>query len=276
LSTFKRPPRRKLTRKRVKKKGRLGSLALLLLVLYLAFLIAYVLILKRSNVGGTGWYIASLAKSSPGVNLGVFTLSYPSVAILVVLSIATLISALKGIIHFSAPRIAVVFIIGLVLGALMGGAYSAGEVWPYHVQVSSGGFSLTVYYSSTTLILGKNFTVKYVARDVSYKLTTPYYYFFGAQFSMVFYNSTGDQIVGFRAPITFNLSASNYIITLEPGEVWSTLLVWNGTIIGANGTRSVAKPGIYQLASYAVFQDANVSLYVELQAPNISVTVVAA
>lgn len=246
----------------------------MLLILYVAFVLSFVLVLRRFNDGGLGWYIASVDETQTGLNLGVFTLGYPSLVVLTALAIATAVSFMRSGLHLSASRAAAVLVIGLVLGASAGGVYVAGRTWPYHVQVSSGGFSLIVYYNSTTLVLGKNLVMKYVAEDNSYSMTTKYYYLFGAQFSMVFYNSTGAQVVAFRAPITFDLPASNYIVSLQPGEVWSTLLVWNGTIIGVNGTRTVAKPGNYELASYAVFQDANVSLYVDLQAPEIPVTIV--
>jgi hypothetical protein len=115
--------------------------------------------------------------------------------------------------------------------------------------------------------------MRYVLTDDSYKLVTPYIYF-GGQFSMVYYNSTGKQVVAFRAPITFKLTSSQYNVGLQPGERWDTLLSWDGTVIPLNGTRYLASPGEYSLASYAVLNDVNASLYVVLHPPDIGVRIV--
>jgi hypothetical protein len=143
----------------------------------------------------------------------------------------------------------------------------------YSEQDSGQGFRFVVYYNSTTLTIGKNLTFKYVLTDDSYQLVTPYY-LFGGQFSMVFFNSTGGQVVAFRAPITFTLTNLTTSVELNPGEVWSSLLSFNGTIISLKGTRSIIRPGSYSLSSYAVLQDANASLYVDLHPPGISIGVV--
>ena len=45
-------------------------------------------------------------------------------------------------------------------------------------------------------------------------------------------------------------------------------------MIPLNGSRYTVSPGRYTLASYAVLQDANVSLYVMLHTTDITVTIV--
>ena len=132
---------------------------------------------------------------------------------------------------------------------------------------------MVVNYNSTTLTLGNNLTLKYTLTDNSFYLTTPFYYF-GGQFSMVFYNSLGKQVVAFSAPITFARNASQYMVALQPGQTWSTKLQWDGLVIPVNASRYMAPVGDYTLASYAVLQDANASLYVELQPQTIPITLV--
>jgi len=91
---------------------------------------------------------------------------------------------------------------------------------------------------------------------------------------MVFYNSTGKQVVASNAPIAFNRLPNQYNVALQPGEVWSTSLEWDGLVTPVNGSRYMAPPGEYTLASYAVLQDANASLYVELHTPSIPITLI--
>jgi len=217
--------------------------------------------------------IASLDRSTQGLFLGAFSLGFFSVFLISLLVASSALLMTKRSASLGMPGLGAAIVAGLVVGAsftLIPTTQQQPQL--QSVQDSSGGFTLVVYYDSTTLTIGKNLTMRYVLSDNSYQLVTPYY-LFGGQFSMVFYDSTGKQAVAFRAPVTFKLTPSQYYVALQPGESWSTLLSWNGTIIPANGTRYLASPGEYSLASYAVLDDVNASLYVVLHPPDIHVVV---
>jgi hypothetical protein len=245
-----------------------------LLVVYAAALASYAILL-RLHFGVALPLVASVGPSGEGVFLGAFSVGYLSLAVLTLLSAASLVAWREGASGLSWQAAGA----GVALGLVVGGSLTLIPLqrpsprWLNSVQDSRDGFTLVVNYNSTTLVLGRNLTFQYVLTDDSYQLTTPYY-LFGGQFSMVFYNSTGGQVVAFRAPITFNRAATQYTVQLIPGERWTTLLSWDGTVIPLNGSRYMVSPGRYTLASYAVLQDANVSLYVMLHAPDIPVTIV--
>jgi hypothetical protein len=245
--------------------------------LLVVFLVAFTfyLLLLHLRVEATAPLIASLGPSSEGFFFGPFSLGYLSSLTFTVLGISSLIARRRGAPTISWQGLGA----GTAVGLLVGGSFTLipavqpSSDWLHAVKDTEGGFTLVVNYNSTTLTLGRNLTMQYVLTDDSYQLTTPYH-LFGGQFSMVYYDSTGRQVVAFRAPITFNRAATQYSVELQAGERWTTLLSWDGTIIPLNGTGYMAGAGRYTLASYAVLQDANVSLYVVLHTPDIPVNIV--
>lgn len=248
---------------------------LVLLGGYAIGLAVYGVLIWRSAVPDSLGAIESLEASQYGLWTGAFSLGFVSIAAIVVLAALSAAEARKG--KMTPAGVGATLLVGLVVGASF--AAVSLSVPPrtslHSVQDSQQGFTLTVYYNSTTLDLGTNLTMRYTLTDNSYTVTTPYY-MFGGQFSMVFYDSSNTQVVAFRAPVSFRPSASTDLVQLAPGERWTTFLGWNGTIFSANGTRSVVVPGTYMLGSYVALQDANVTpnLYVVLHPPDIPVTVV--
>jgi hypothetical protein len=244
------------------------------LIVFAASLALYVALIKLHSAAAIS-LIASTGPSGEGFSVGYFSVGYVSITILALLSAASLVMWRRGVNAPSLQAAGAAVAVGLLVGGAMAliPAQRDEQLWLNSVQDSGGGFTLKVNYNSTTLVLGRNLTFQYVVTDDSYELTTPYY-LFGGQFSMVFYNSTGGQVVAFRAPLTFNRAASQLLVELTPGERWTTMLSWDGTVIPLNGSRYTVSPGKYTLASFAVLQDANVSLYVMLHAPDIPVTIV--
>lgn len=245
-----------------------------LLVTYLVALAFYIVLMEYARVPNTIPQVASLGMSAQGLFLGAFSLGFLSLFLISLLTAISILLKWKRGASIGTPGLGAAIAVGLLMGA----SFTLIPITRQQpqlssVQDSSGGFTLVVYYNSTTLTIGRNLTMKYVLTDDSYQLVTPYQ-FFGGQFSMVFYNSTGKQVVAFRAPVAFKLATNQYNVALQPGESWNTLLSWNGTVIPLNGTRYIASPGEYSLASYAVLNDVNASLYVVLHPPNISIKVV--
>jgi hypothetical protein len=244
-----------------------------LFIVYGVSAFVYILLLHYLRPPNPLPLVASLGSTSYGISIGGISIGYLTIALLLSLAAASVWAWSRGSTLSMAGVSAAVFV-GLLLAAVFTAVstVSSPPAWKYSVQDSLQGFTLEVYYNTTILYLGQNLTLKYVLADNSYSLTTPYN-LFGGQFSMVFYNSTGGQVVAFRSPITFEVSGSQEYVQLAPGERWITSLGWNGTIFGANDTRSIALPGTYTLASYVALQDANVSLYAVLHPENISVSI---
>ena len=241
---------------------------------YALALLLYFILVRFSEVPDSLSLVESLKPSAYGLGVGSYSIGYLSIFVLVVS--ALLAARWRRRKTFVSKTGAVVV---LLLGMLLASSFSVvsfslpSSKSLYSVQDSGQGFTLTVSYNSTVVTLGTNLTFRYVLTDNSYTLSTPYY-LFGGQFSMVVYNSAGKQAVAFRAPITFVRQPSQYSVQLQPGETWSTSLVWDGLIVPTNASSYMAPPGAYTLSSYAVLQDANVSLYVVLNPPNIPITVV--
>ncbi|MDE1854004.1 MAG: hypothetical protein KGI38_09730 [Thaumarchaeota archaeon] len=255
-------------------RGLPANLPVVFLGAYALALLLYATLILFAVVPDSLGVVESLKNSPYGLELGGYSIGYLSILVMVVLAFIS-IWGRKGRIWISKSGAASMVILGLILGSSFAAVSTSvpPRNWLYNVQDSEQGFNLTVFYNSTTLTLGKNLTMRYTLTDDSYSLTTPYY-LFGGQFSMVFYNSTGKQVVAFRAPIAFAREADQHTVKLEPGETWSTLLDWDGLIIPLNGSSYMASPGHYNLASYAALQDANASLYVVLHPSNITVSVV--
>lgn len=261
-------PRRKRSAGSVTK-----SLPLFLLILFVAAVAFYLVTESVLHFTGALPFIGSLAASSQGIYVGGISLGFLSIVVVFILVVLSVTMRVREGISVSWAGAGAAVVTGLLLG--MGFTMvptPQANPWPYSVKYSAQGFTFVVYYNSTTLIIGKNLTVKYVLTDDSYQLVTPYY-LFGGQFSMVFFNSTGGQAVAFRAPISFRITSSTVNVELAPGEMWSTILGFNGTIISENGTHSTIKPGGYTLSSYAVLQDANASLYVDLHPSDIHIDI---
>lgn len=248
---------------------------LALLGAYVVGLVVYGVLLWRSVVPDSLGAIESLGRSQYGVWTGAFSIGYVSIAAVVVLAALSADGA-RADRKLTLAGAGAMLLVGLVVGASFAAFSLSAQPrgWLHSVQDSQQGFTLTVYYNSTTLDLGTNLTMRYTLTDNSYAVTTPYY-MFGGQFSMVFNNSNDERVVAFRAPVSFKTSASTDLVELAPGESWTTYLGWNGTVFSANGTRSVAPAGSYMLGSYVALQDANVtpSLYVVLHPPVIPVTI---
>ena len=249
---------------------------LALLGAYVVGLVVYGALLWRSAVPDRLGAVESLGQTQYGVWIGSFSLGYLSIAVVVVLAALSASGARKDR-KLTLAGAGAMLLVGLVVGASFAAISLSAQPrgWLHSVQDSQQGFTLTVSYNSTALDLGTNLTMRYTLTDNSYTVTTPYD-MFGGQFSMVFNNSNNEQVVAFRAPVSFKTSASTDLVELAPGESWTTYLAWNGTIFSRNGTRSVAPPGSYMLWSYIAIQDANVTpnLYVVLHPPDIPVTVV--
>ncbi|MDG6982816.1 MAG: hypothetical protein JRM74_05105 [Nitrososphaerota archaeon] len=262
-------------RVRGRSRGNYSGVPVILLGGYALGLGVYGALLWFSAVPDTLPAFESLKGSAYGVWAWGFSLGYVSIVLIAILAGLSVLGFRRGA-RLTTAGAGAMLILGLVVGASFG-AVSAAMVpgpWPYSVQDSQQGFTLTVYYNSTVLNLGTNLTMKYTLTDNSYSLTTPYY-LFGGQFSMVFYNSSNAQVVAFRAPVSFKPTLSTDLVQLAPGDTWTTLLGWNGTIFSANGTRRIAPTGDYNLASYVALQDANMtpSLYVVLHPSNLTVTI---
>lgn len=250
------------------------NISFVLLGSYAFALLLYVLLIRFVSVPDSIGIVESLKPSPYGFGFGSYSMGYVSAVLLVFLLLLSVWQR-KRKVWISSTGAASMLLIGVILGSTFA-AVSASippREWLHSEQDSAQGFTLTVFYNSTTVTLGRNLTMRYTLTDNSYTLTTPYY-LFGGQFSMVFYNSTGGQAVAFRAPISFSMSANQYMVQLQPGETWSTLLEWDGLIVPVNGSSYMAPPGSYTLDSYAVLQDANVSLYVVLNPPSIPISVV--
>jgi hypothetical protein len=260
-------------------KGNTGSVVKsippFLLVLFIVAVAFYLVLESVFHLGSALPLIASIGASPQGVYIGSVSLGFLSISLILILAGLSVWMHHKGGVSVSKAGAGTAIVMGLLLGSgfAMAPVPQVSNPGLYSVQTSGQGFSFVVYYNSTTLTVGKNLTVKYVLTDDSYQLITPYY-LFGGQFSMVFLNSTGGQVVAFRAPITFRLTNLTTSVELNPGEVWNSILSFNGTIVSLKGTRSIIRPGSYSLSSYAVLQDANVSLYVDLHPSDISVAVV--
>ncbi|MDG6941418.1 MAG: hypothetical protein JRN34_00630 [Nitrososphaerota archaeon] len=249
------------------------NFAAVILGAYALALFLFAILIRFAVVPDSISLVESLKPSPYGIGVGSYSLGYVSVF---VLGISTLLAVWgrKGRGIVSTPGAIAVFLLGTLLASSFSAvSFSiAPSKWVYSVQDSAQGFTLIVSYNSTVVTQGTNLTIHYALTDNSYTLSTPYY-LFGGQFSMVFYNSTGKQVVAFRAPITFTRNASQYTVQLQPGEVWSTNLEWDGLIVPTNASSYMAPPGAYTLSSYAVLQDANASLYVVLNPHNIPITV---
>jgi len=250
------------------------GIPIFLLVTYLVALAFYIVLMEYARTPNSIPQVASLEKSTQGLFLGAFSLGFLSLLLILLLTAISALLKWKRSASIGAPGLGAAIAIGLVVGASLTFVPTTQQrLQLSSAQDSSGGFTLVVYYNSTILTIGRDLTMKYVLTDDSYQLVTPYQ-FFGGQFSMVFYDSAGKQVVAFRAPVAFKLATNQYNVALQPGESWSTLLSWNGTVIPLNGKRFTATPGEYSLGSYAVLNDANASLYVVLHPPSISIKLV--
>ncbi|MDG6964652.1 MAG: hypothetical protein JRM83_06645, partial [Nitrososphaerota archaeon] len=191
---------------------------------YVIALGVYGVLLWRAVVPDRLGAIESLSRSGYGLWTGAFSLGYVSVAAVVILVVLSAGSA-RGNRRLTLAAFGAMLLAGLVVGATFA-AVSASvppRISVYSVQDSRQGFTLAVYYNSTTLDLGNNLTIRYTLTDNSYSVTTPYY-LFGGQFSMVFNNSNDKQVVAFRAPISFKPSQSTDLVELAPG-LRATLMV---------------------------------------------------
>ena len=259
-------------------KGNTGSVVKnippFLLVLFIVAVAFYLVLESVLHLGSALPLIASLGASPQGVYLDSFSLGFLSIFLILILAGLSVWMRHTGEVSVSKASAGTAIVMGLLLGSgfAMAPVPRVNNPGLYSVQASGQGFRFVVYYNSTTLTIGKNLTVKYVLTDDSYQLVTPYY-LFGGQFSMVFSNSTGGQVVAFRSPITFRFTNTTTSVELNRGEVWNSLLSFNGTIVSLKGIRTLIRPGSYSLSSYAVLQDANVSLYVDLHPPDIPIVV---
>jgi hypothetical protein len=249
----------------------LRSAPLYLLIIFGLSLLSYAALFKFFRLPSSLPLVLA-GGNSPGVRLGDDTLGFASVALLLVLAALTAASYKRYSSTITFQKLGVALIIGILLGGGFGLVPpSSSSVWLHSEQASGDGFTMVVYYNSTVLNIGNNLSMLYTLRDVSFQQALQYNLLFGGQFSMVFFNQTGGQTVAFRAPISFALPSAGQTVQLQPGDVWKSTLGWNGTIF-REGTRTVASPGNYTLASYGVLEDANISLYVDLHPANLTVT----
>ncbi len=246
-----------------------SGVAFFLLLAYVVSLLVYLAVLAHSRLPSPISLVASLGPSPYGVSLGPVSLGYLSIVLVALLGVASWPRKLRDR-HLPSRSVAAsAVLVGMLIGSVFSIASSVPVV--HTAQDSEQGFTLAVDYGATTVSLGQNFTAQYVLTDNSYSLTTPSY-FFGGQFSMVFNNSAGKQVVAFRSHIDFSTPNGPQYVQLQPGEVWRATLGWNGTVYPSNGTSYAVPPGSYKLISYAVIQDGNASLYVFLHPSDISVT----
>lgn len=263
-------------RKRKPISKRLRSFPGYLLIFAIVLISTYAMIDKLAHLDDNLGLLISFKPTVFGVYVGGISFGYLSIGILLALGVATIASRHAYGLHFSMTKVSVVLVLGLLLGTAVAETQTAKlqPVWLNHVSDSSGGFTLNVYYNSTTFTNGNNVTFEYILKNDAYT-TTLYYIYFGGQFSMVFYNSTGQQVTAFKVPISFLLAQGQDSIAFASGQTWTTLLSWDGSV-SKNGTSSFAPAGNYTLASYAVLQDANASLYVVLHTPDLHINLVTA
>ncbi len=245
-----------------------SGVALFLLLAYVVSLLVYLAVLAYGRLPSPISLVASVGPSPYGVPLGPVSLGYLSIVLVVLLGLASWPKERRDRHAPSMSVVASAALVGLLLGSVLSIASTAPAVAT--IQDSGQGFTFAVNYGPTTVPLGQNFTAQYVLTDNSYSLTTPSF-FFGGQFSMVFNNTAGEQVVAFRSHINFSTPNGPQYVQLRPGEVWKTTLRWNGTVFSTNGTSHVVPSGSYTLISYAVIQDGNASLYVLLHPSDISV-----
>ena len=252
-------------------KSRLSGLPAYLLIFVVVSIAFYALIDKLAGLYDDLGLLISFKQTSFGIYVAGISIGYLTIALLAIL-VPTLIASRRAL-HFRMSRTKsfAVVVFALVCGAAFAASQtSILQPYPNHISDTSGDFTLNVYYGDTSFRAGSNISLEYQLNNNHYT-TTVYYLNFGGQFSMVFYNSLGQQINAFKVPISFVLSKGQTNVAFIPGQTWSTILSWNGSI---NNTSTLAPTGSYTLASYAVLQDANASLYVLLQTSNLSISFV--
>jgi hypothetical protein len=249
---------------------RLVSLPPYLLIFVLVSVAFYATIDKLANLNDNLGILISFNRNPFGFYFGAISIGYLTIGLVVILVSVMISSHRTNLFRLSKVKGFVVIVLALILGGALA-ASQAGEIspsFPNHISDSGGGFTLNVYYGTTSFSMGKNISIQYILKNDAYT-NTLYYLYFGGQFSMVFHNSLGQQVSAYKVPISFKLNPGQTSIEFVPGETWTTILSWNGSI---NNTSTLAPTGNYTLASYAVLQDANVSLYIVLQTPNITVS----
>jgi hypothetical protein len=242
------------------------------LLVYLAALVCiYAIIDKLASLDDSAGLLFSFRPSPYGIFLGAISIGYLTIALLGVLLVGLLFRQRSY--HKKISKSAVIaFVVLAVISCSIISVTQTAPLPPqtkYHVSASSGGFTMGVYYNSTELIVGKNLTFDYYLIDNSYS-STLYYQYYGGEFDMVFSNSSGATVQALHAPISFLLGAGQQYVEFHPGETWNAPLAWDG-VISANGTSRDAPPGNYILSSYAVLQDGNTSLYVDIQTANVAI-----
>ena len=250
--------------------SRIVPLPAYLLIFVIVSVAFYAVLDKLANLNDDLGILISFNRNSFGYYLGAISIGYLSIGLVIILVALTIASHRRNHFRMSNSKAFVVVVLALILGGALA-ASQAGAIspsFPNHISDSSGGFTLNAYYGPTSFSAGKNISIQYILKNDAYT-NTLYYLYFGGQFSMVFHNLLGQQVSAFKVPISFKLNPGQTSIEFVPGETWTTILSWNGSI---NNTSTLAPTGNYTLASYAVLQDANVSLYVVLQTPNITVS----
>jgi hypothetical protein len=246
----------------------LADLPIYLLIFVLVAIASYGSIDKIAKLGDGLGLLVSFNKSQFGLYLDGVSIGYLTIALVVVLLVIVISNNRKSPIRLTSKGVSAVVVLALVCGA----AFAVSQTqtpspWPNHISNTSGDFTLNIYYGPTYFRAGNNISLEYVLTNNAYT-TTVYYLDFGGQFSMVFYNSHGQIVKAYKAPISFQLSQGQDYIAFVPGQTWTKLLSWNGDI---NNTSGFAPSGNYTLASYAVLQDANASLYVVLNTKNLTI-----
>jgi hypothetical protein len=253
--------------------SRLANFAVYLLLLLIATLIAYGMLVRFAGLGDNLPYFLSFSPSTAGLWIIGLSLGYVSAGL--IFALVAVIIWRRWVYHTRLSRIKLVafFLTGLLVGV---GIAAAAEP-PYLHQISASDpdrlFTLTVHYDSAKIVIGKNLTMEYVLNDNSFSETLNST-FFGGLFDMVFVNQAGQYVKNYSRTISFNVAFPGQNVTFAPGETWTTFLNWDGVVL-VNG-RSEAVSANYTLMSYAVLQDAAVTpnLYVVVQLPNITITVV--
>ena len=257
------------SRKFLRKSKRLNlrSISLYLLILVLVSVVFYGVLDRVANLGDGLGFLVSFSRTPFGLDIGAVSIGYLTIALLLIL-VAIILANRRLPIHMSKSGVATMIVLSLILG----GAFAAfqvpvGHQWPNKISDSGEGFTLNVEYGPISFRAGDNITLNYVLDNDNYS-STDYYLNFGGQFSMVFYDSAGHIIKAFKVPISFQLSQGQNNIAFVPGQSWTTILSWGGNI---NDTSTLAPTGNYTLASYAVLQDANQNLYVDLNTRNLTI-----
>jgi hypothetical protein len=212
--------------------------------------------------------LVSFSRTAFGIYIGGISIGYLTISLLVIFGLLAALSARTFDLRISKTAVLTAFLLALICGTLLSATQiSTAQSFPNHLSTTNDGFTLSVDYGPTSFSAGNTISMNYQLNNDNYSMTS-YYLNFGGQFSMVFYNSTGQQIKAFKVPISFQMNPGQTNIAFVPGQKWITVLSWNGEI---NSTGSLAPTGNYTLASYAVLQDANASMYVLLNTQNLTV-----